>query len=506
MHDSNRQIKIGSIISYFTIGFSVLSGLIYTPWMISIIGQANFGLFILATSLVTMVTIDLGLSSAVTRFVSKYRAENDTESIRNFLGITYKIFIALSILFLIILTAVYFNVDGIFLKLTAEELAKVKVLLAIAGLFAVISFPFQPLDGLLVSGEWFIFQKSTQLITKVLNVVLMVIALLMGYGLYALVVVNVVCNLIVLVMKLYFLRKKDPQQIAWNGFDKNYAKEIFSFSLWVMVISIAQRLILGITPSVLGMTSGSKEIAIFSAAIVIEGYIWTIASVFAGMFLPKVSKLIYGENSNPDAVQELMIKVGRIQFILLSAVVSIFIVAGKDFFLNWLGVSFEKSYTVTIFLILPGLITIPQEIASTALIASNNVKYSAYSRLIVAFISIVFSYLLSLKYGAIGSAVAIFAGYIVGGVIVLNYFYVKVLKINVWRFFKKCQIALSVPFIFVILTGIMLNYFFVEVSWFYTIMKIGILLIVFVLFSYFTGINKYEKDLIFGTIKRYVKK
>lgn len=260
MQGSNRQIKIGGIISYLTIGFSIISGLIYTPWMISIIGQSNFGLYTLATSLVTMVTIDLGLSSAVTRFISKYRAEKDVESIKKFLGITYKLFIALALIFFVSLTIVYFNVDRIFLKLTPEEIDKVKVLLSIAGLYAVVSFPFHPLDGLLVSGEWFIFQKSTALVSKVLNILLMVVALLMGYGLYSLVVVNAFSGLVIIVLKLYFLKKNDFQQIEWKGFDTRLTREIFSFSLWVMVISIAQRLILNVTPSVLGITSGSREI------------------------------------------------------------------------------------------------------------------------------------------------------------------------------------------------------------------------------------------------------
>lgn len=260
--NSNRQIKIGGIISYFTIGFSIVAGLIYTPWMISIIGQSNFGLYTLATSMITMVTIDLGLSQAVTRFISKYRAENDLASIQKFLGIVYKLFLLLAGIFMIALTVLYFNVDRIFLKLSVGEIEKVKILLSIAGLYAVVSFPFQPLNGLIVSGEWFIFQKSTELFTKILNIGLMVAALLMGYGLFSLVVVNAFCGILLIGIKLYFLQRKDPQQIYWKGFDGQMTKEIFSFSLWVMVISIAQRLILNITPSVLGITSGSKEIAI----------------------------------------------------------------------------------------------------------------------------------------------------------------------------------------------------------------------------------------------------
>ena len=505
MQNSNRQIKIGGIISYLTIGFSIVSGLIYTPWMISVIGQSNFGLYTLATSLVTMVTIDLGLSSAVTRFISKYRAENDIESIRKFLGIAYKLFIALAIIFLVSLTIVYFNVDRIFLKLTPDEIEKVKVLLSIAGLYAVISFPFHPLDGLLVSGEWFIFQKSTALVNKVLNIALMVSALLMGYGLYSLVVVNAFSGLVIIGLKLYFLRKKDHQQIEWKGFDKRLTREIFSFSLWVMVISIAQRLILNITPSVLGITSGSREIAIFSAAMTIEGYVWTFATVFSGMFLPKVSRLIYGDNAGPEAIQTLMIKVGRIQFILLAAIVSIFIVTGRGFFLNWLGIDFEKSYLIAVLLILPGLITIPQEIASTTLIASNQVRYNALSRIIIAVISISLSYLLSLKFGSTGAGIAIFIGNMIGGAIILNIIYARVLKINVWTFFRKCQISMAFPFVLVLIFGFTLNYFIKEVSWLNTLIKIIILSLIYSLTAYYHAINSYEKELVFGAIRKIFK-
>lgn len=473
--------------------------------MISIIGQSNFGLYTLATSLVTMVTIDLGLSSAVTRFVSKYKAENDVESIRKFLGIAYKLFIALALVFLISLTVVYFNVDRIFLKLSPGEIEKVKVLLAITGFYAVFSFPFHPLDGLLVSGEWFIFQKSTQLFTKVLNIVLMVAALLMGYGLYSLVVVNAFCGVIVIGLKLYFLKKNDHQEIAWRTFDSQMTKEIFSFSLWVMVISIAQRLILNVTPSVLGITSGSREIAIFSAAMTIEGYVWTFATVFGGMFLPKVSKLIYGDNASPGAIQELMIKVGRIQFILLAAIVSIFIVAGRDFFLNWLGSDFKKSYLITVLLVLPGLITIPQEIASTTLIASNRVRYNAFSKIIVAVLSISLSYLMSLRYGATGAGIAIFIGNLIGGAFVLNVIYARVLKINIWEFFRKCQVSMALPFILVILAGLAMNYMITDVTWVITLSKVMLLLVIYAFSAYFLAMNSYEKDQILRVVKRLIK-
>ena len=50
----NNQIKLGAIISYLSIGFNILAGLLYTPWMVQQIGKSNYGLYTLATSLITL--------------------------------------------------------------------------------------------------------------------------------------------------------------------------------------------------------------------------------------------------------------------------------------------------------------------------------------------------------------------------------------------------------------------------------------------------------------------
>jgi O-antigen/teichoic acid export membrane protein len=256
---------------------------------------------------------------------------------------------------------------------------------------------------------------------------------------------------------------------------------------------------------VLGITSGSREIAIFYAAMTIAGYVWTFATVFGGMFLPKVSKLIYGEKSDPKAIQTLMIKVGRIEFVMLGAIISIFIVVGKDFFLNWLGTDFKNSYLITVLLVIPGLITIPQQIASTTLIASNQVRYNAFSKIIVAVLSISLSYILSLRYGSTGAGIAILIGNLIGGVLVMNIIYARVLKINIWEFFRKCHVSLALPFILVIIAGIVLNYLIEDISWVNTISKTMILLIVYAFSAYLLAINSYEKDLILGVVRKVIR-
>jgi O-antigen/teichoic acid export membrane protein len=103
--------KKGAIVSYITIAVNIIASLLYTPWMLAKIGDSNYGLYTLATTLINIFLIDFGFSSAVSRFVAKYNAEGDQEKINNFLGMLYRLYaiiVGLVLVVLVILT----NLNG----------------------------------------------------------------------------------------------------------------------------------------------------------------------------------------------------------------------------------------------------------------------------------------------------------------------------------------------------------------------------------------------------------
>ena len=111
--NNSKQIKLGAAISYFAIAFNIIAGLIYTPWMISKIGNSNYGLYTLATSLITMLIVDFGMSAAVSRFVSKYRAEGDQLALDRFLGVVYKLYGIIAARAFVVLAVLYFFINSI---------------------------------------------------------------------------------------------------------------------------------------------------------------------------------------------------------------------------------------------------------------------------------------------------------------------------------------------------------------------------------------------------------
>lgn len=505
MTNSNKQIKLGALFSYFAIAFNIISGLIYTPWMVRQIGQSDYGLYTMVTSLITYFTLDFGFGGAISKFIAQYRAEKKEKEIGNLLGLVYKFYFVLDILIFIVLTGVFCFMQNIFISLTAEELEKCRVIFVIVGAFTLISFPCTTFNGILIAYEKFIVMKICDLMSKVLIVFLMVIFLLMGYKLYALVIINSGVQLFINIIKYITVKKSVKQKVDFKYFNVKLLKTVFSFSIWMTVISIAQRFIFNITPSVLGITAGTIAISLFAIGNTIEGYTYTFASALNSLFLPRVSKMV-ADDASREEITNLMIKIGRIQLIIVGAIITIFISMGQEFVILWMGEAYSFSYLITVLLILPSIVTLTQDIARTLIVVENKVKYQAICYLVTAVINIGLSFVLSWRYGALGAAISICIATITGHIIGMNWVYQNKMGLNMKKFYVNCHFKALPVFIIIIISGFTIQYFWKADNLLVFGIKAAIIGFEYLILMWFLYMNRSEKDLILQPIRKILKR
>lgn len=505
--NSSKQIKFGALISYFAIAFNMIAGLIYTPWMITQIGQSNYGLYTLANSLITIFVMDFGMSAAVSRFVSKYRAENNQDAINRFLGIAYKLYIALDGIILVALLVVGLFINTIYDNLTASELSTFKSLYAIVGVFSVISFPFTNLSGILNAYEQFVGLKLADLFHKVFIIVAMVIALLLGFGVFALVMVNAISGILTILIKLYIIRKKTKVKVDFKCKDKGILKDIFGFSIWTTITSFARRMIFNISPSIIVAVSKTGAIgsAIFGLASTVEGYISTFATAINGMFMPRISKIVHEGKKDTELV-DLMVKIGRVQCIIIGVLVVGFISFGRSFIIDiWNKPDFTESYLCAVFLIIPSYFYMPLQIANTTLIVENKVKLQSVIYLITGVINVCLSLVMSSYWGALGASISICIAYLIRSAM-LVVAHVKVLHLNMMKMLTKCYLKIT-PYLLVALAfGLVLEKFNPMTHGALRFIVNGCVFVCGFLFILKFCLNSYEKNLFFGKIKKLIKR
>ncbi len=498
--NSSKQIKAGVGIGYIATVFNIIAGLIYTPWMVRQIGQADYGLYALAVSFISFVALDFGLGAAITRFLSYYLAKGDKTGAKKLLGTIYKLFLGISALIFVVLVVAFIFIENIYLKLTPDEIERFKVVFAISGLFSIVSFSLKPLDGILEANERFIFKKCTHLFHRISVVLLMVVALLLGQGLYALVIVNAFVGLIIIAVKLYYIKKATDTEIDFSGGDKVLLKEIAGFSFWLTLILVAQRFIMQVTPSILGIVAGSTQIAVFSIGKVIALYTRNIGEVLGNMFLPKVTRMTVADK-DMEGITNLMIKVGRIELLVIGLICAGFATMGYEFMKLWMGVDFINSYYVALLLIIPLLVTVTQNIGVKTIIALNKVRYSAIDTITNAVLSFGISIYLARTYGAVGAAIGLFIG-ATGGLIVKNIIYSKVIKINIFRFFRGCHLRMLVPLLLSLGIGIYMQRAFPVENMFLFMVKAGVFAAVYFMLMWTLAMNVFEKELFVGILKK----
>ena len=294
--------------------------------------------------------------------------------------------------------------------------------------------------------------KLIDLIQKVLVVVLMIIALLAGSGLYALVLVNAFVGIVTIVLKLIAIKRETDVSVNFSYSEKTLSKDIFSFSIWATVATLAQRLIFNITPTILGIVSNTAAIAVFGIVITIEGYAYTITGAINGMFMPKISR-IYAEGNGSSEIVPLMISVGRFQYALNGLIIAGFAIIGKSFITLWMSPDYIDAYYGILLVMIPGIFYNSMQIANTTMVVTKNVDLQAKVNVIMGIVNVVLSFILSKRYGVIGASASIFVAYMIRAV-GLNVLYYKKLKIDIPLFIKKCYLKMSTPIIATLLVGI----------------------------------------------------
>lgn len=499
MTAKSGNITKGAFISYLAIILNIVISFVYTPWMIHKIGTSDYGLYSLVIAFVSYFLLDFGLNTSVTRFVAKYRAEGNEGKIAEVIGLTTRVFVLIDTVIFIALFIIYFYLENIFSGLTTSEIETLKGIYIIAGVISVLSFALKPIDGVMMAYELFVPNKLLDLTHRVGSVLLIAILLWLGGDVYSLILVHCGTAFLASLIKFIYFIRKTKIDIKWTFYSKDMLKALLSFSAWVFLIGLAQRFRLSFVPTVLGIKSSSTEIAVFSLGMTIEGFIWTISNALNGLFLPKVTRLVSAKDNKP--ISELLTRVGRIQYFIVLLIFSSFSLFGDSFVYCWVGDEFSDTYYVIILLIFPSLITTTQAIANDMVYAKNKVKYTGPMVFCTSLLSLVASFAVAPKYGAVGCSACICLTMLLY-IVLVNVFYKRKLQLDVFVFFKNCHLSITSCMLISIVIGIAIKLFLPINGWLTLFLALGFYGLVYTLNAYLLAFRQDEKELLASFIKR----
>ena len=164
-----NQRKAGVILSYAGQLTKILISIIYTPIMLRLLGQSEYGLYQLVYSVVSYLSLlSLGFSSSYMRFYSRNKAQRDEDGVARLNGMFLLIFTSLSIVCVLCGCVMLGNIKGIFGSgLTDSEYSTARILMALLVVNLALTFPNSVFSCAITAHEKFLFQKFLILLQNV---------------------------------------------------------------------------------------------------------------------------------------------------------------------------------------------------------------------------------------------------------------------------------------------------------------------------------------------------
>lgn len=500
------QRKAGVIISYAGQAVHILTGFIYTPIMLRLLGQSEYGLYQLVYSVVSYLSLlSLGFSASYMRFYAREKAKGEEDGVSKLNGMFMLIFSAISVICILCGIVMIMNIKKIFgTGLTDSEYKTARVLMALMVVNLALTFPNSVFNCIVTSQECFLFQKTLILIHYLLNPFLTLPLLLMGYGSIGMVTVTTCLTLGVLITNMFYCFKKLHARFCFRNLKFSLLKEMWIFTFFIFMNQIVDQINWSVDKFLLGRLAGTTAVAVYGIGGQINTLYLQFSTSVSNVFVPKVNKIV-AETGDDNELTRLFTRVGRVQFIIMALILSGFTFFGKPFIQFWAGGGYDESYAIALLLISPVTVPLIQNLGIEIQRAKNKHKARSIVYLFIAIANIFLSIPLIKLFGPSGAAIGTAVSLICGNILFMNWYYHNHLGIDIWYYWRniaKFIPALIIPCVVGTMSMIFVNYNSLKKL----ICGIIVYAAIYCASMFFFGMNKDEKLMIMNPVNKILKR
>ena len=504
IHSTSK--KTAAVLSYINQGLSTVVAIFLTPILLKYLGVEEYGLYQMIYSMGHYIMIlDLGIGTVMVRYISEYRARKDRIGEENFAALIaiFTVFVAA-----LVFTAgeiLNFNVENIFQNLSSTDYEKSHQmfnLMVIQFVFTVIDHYFH---GIIGAYEHFVFSRTIGIIKLVLSFALNVLFVVVGFGAVGLVLTNTVVIIMMTLVNVWYVFNHLHFRIHYHKWDFVIVKPAIGLMLAMLLQSVVGFVNSSADKTILGIMCTKSDVAVYSIAASIITLFNTLPTVISGLFQPQVTRMVVN-GASKSQLTDLVIRVGRWQFMLCGLLLFGLAFFGMDFLHLWVGHRLKYDQLlftwIIMMVILPfNMVPLVQNVCISILNAYDKRMYRSIILAGMCVINIAVSVVLVNLFGPIGCPIGTALSFLIGYAIILNIYYAKGLQLEIGRMFKE---IVSKTWICLLCAAVLVFPLFLWKH--YTIpiflLKISAFSLVFLALMWFMGFNEDERKVCIPVLKR----
>lgn len=490
------QKRAGTLLAYVQWGINVLVGVVYTPIMLRYLGNNEYGVYSVATAVISFLAmLDLGFGQTLVRFHVKYRAEGRAEQAERCGGVFLEMYLAVGAAALAIglLLSNHFLPVLFGAKFTPAELATLKRVLSILIVNLALSFPLSVFSSLITAYERFALGKVVAICNTLLTYGGILIVLTQGYRSVAMAAVTTAASIATKLFMMWYCLGPMKVRLRFGRPEGEMLRSVFSFSFFVFLNILIDQLYASTDKFILGAVCGSAAVTVYTVGVQFNGYFQQLSTAVSGVFLPHVTRL-HAEGAGGRELSPLFIRIGRLQFVLLSFVLAGFIAFGREFIVLLGGESNAMSYWIALIIMVPGIVPLSQNIGISILQAMNKHRYRSVAYLVLALLNVAVSIPLAMRWEGVGAAVGTALACFAGQYAMMNWFYYKKIGLDIPGYWRTIG-GVALRMLPLALPAAAINLLLPGGGWLRLILRCALFTAVYAPYAWLVILDGYEKSL-----------
>ncbi|MGD8563258.1 MAG: oligosaccharide flippase family protein [Desulfarculaceae bacterium] len=403
------MILRNATVRWLSLFLSQLLALILTPLIISHLGKATYGTWLLLVALSFFFSfLDIGFSIGLIRAVSADLAKGDRSHALRVASTCLSLFFIIAVVVLMATAALVVWLPDIF-NIAPATVPDARLAMMALGVSIALGFPNRAFEGLLWAKERIDLVGAVEVGSALARFGLVVAVLLGGGGLLGLALAEASVSICSYIASYTLSRRYVPLGSRPGvAFDREVFKDLWIFGRKTLPGNIANYLIQRAPILILGSMAAPSAVAVFGVANRLITNEINLIYMGVGVTGPRFFAMAAQEQT--QSMRELLVRSSLYAGLLGAYVALGFLFLGGPFINLWLGQAFQKTVTMMHIMVLPVTFSLSICPCDVLLTSAGRHLYTGLVSICEALLICLLCWLLSVRLGGLGCALAVAIG------------------------------------------------------------------------------------------------
>ena len=350
----DERMKIADMLrcvaaTWIAVIATALTGFFLTPLILHKLGDEAYGLWVLTVAITDYyLFLRVGLRSAVVRYVSRFLALGDLESVNRYLVSGFYFYSAVGVLIIGLTLALVPKLPSYF-GVHSQFRHAVTALFMLAGLAQALDFLLNIFEGGLESVGRFDMLYGARVGALVLRVVLILYILHHGGGLFAVGATTILCSLCLRCTAIPFLFHQipglslHPRWAEWKAL-----KEMIKYGVVTFFVELGQKLRISVYPLVIAKLISAVAVTMMALPMRLLAFPMEGATAMTEFVNPLSSQI--EAHQDFARLRRVLVMSAQACVLVLAPMAAVLLLLGKQILTFWVGKQYSGAYSILVLL------------------------------------------------------------------------------------------------------------------------------------------------------------